>query len=152
MKTINGNIIDLMLGGNFDVMVHGCNCFCTMNSGVARAVRHNFEKAYEVDFRTTIKGDRSKLGDISFVNIRKGEISFFVVNAYTQYDYGYDGKCRLNYDAVSSCFNKIYSKFYDKRICYPKLGAGLAGGDWKIISKIIDESLKDADHTLVELV
>ena len=33
---------------------------------------------------------------------------------------------------------------------YPLIGAGLAGGDWAIISKIIDEELKDENHTLVK--
>ena len=37
----------------------------------------------------------------------------------------------------------------DSRIGYPKIGAGLAGGDWSIIEKIIDEELQGTDHTLV---
>jgi len=35
------------------------------------------------------------------------------------------------------------------RIGYPLIGAGLAGGDWTIISAIIDEELKGEDHALV---
>jgi len=31
-----------------------------------------------------------------------------------------------------------------------KIGAGLAGGDWKRISSIIDEELSNEDVTLVE--
>ena len=30
------------------------------------------------------------------------------------------------------------------------IGAGLAGGDWKVISKIISEELQGEDYTLVE--
>ena len=30
------------------------------------------------------------------------------------------------------------------------IGAGLAGGDWQKISKIIEEELKGEDHTFVE--
>ena len=37
-----------------------------------------------------------------------------------------------------------------KRIGYPLIGAGLAGGDWAVISEIIDQELVDVDHTLVE--
>jgi hypothetical protein len=29
------------------------------------------------------------------------------------------------------------------------IGCGLGGGDWNIVSKIIDDELKDLDHTLV---
>ena len=30
MKTIEGNLISLAKAGQFDVIVQGCNCFCTM--------------------------------------------------------------------------------------------------------------------------
>lgn len=33
----------------------------------------------------------------------------------------------------------------------PKIGAGLAGGDWNTISAIIDEELEGEYHTLVLL-
>lgn len=40
--------------------------------------------------------------------------------------------------------------FAEDRIGYPRIGAGLAGGDWSIIGAIIDEELHGLDHTLVE--
>jgi len=33
MKTIQGNLIHLAQDGEFDLIVHGCNCFCTMGAG-----------------------------------------------------------------------------------------------------------------------
>jgi len=45
----------------------------------------------------------------------------------------------------------IKNDFSGKRIGYPLIGAGLAGGNWRIISKIIDEELNGEDHTLVKL-
>ena len=47
-------------------------------------------------------------------------------------------------------FRKLKNDFGGKRIGYPLIGAGLAGGDWKKISNIIDEELTDEAHTLVE--
>ena len=41
--------------------------------------------------------------------------------------------------------------FSGKRIGYPKIGAGLAGGYWNIISKIIDKELEGENHSLVLL-
>ncbi len=35
MKEITGNLITLGLAGDFEVIIHGCNCFNTMGSGVA---------------------------------------------------------------------------------------------------------------------
>jgi O-acetyl-ADP-ribose deacetylase (regulator of RNase III) len=30
MKVIKGDLIQLAKDGKFDLIVHGCNCFCTM--------------------------------------------------------------------------------------------------------------------------
>ncbi len=57
---------------------------------------------------------------------------------------------KANYEAIRSVFKKLKSNYSGKRIGYPKIGAGLAGGDWEKISKIIDEELFNEDHTLVE--
>jgi O-acetyl-ADP-ribose deacetylase (regulator of RNase III) len=38
------------------------------------------------------------------------------------------------------------------RIGYPAIGAGLAGGDWEVISSIIEEELKGEDHTFVKFI
>lgn len=33
---------------------------------------------------------------------------------------------------------------------YPAIGAGLGGGDWQVIEKIIQEALAGEDHTFVK--
>ena len=77
--------------------------------------------------------------------------SFLIVNAYTQYHWKTGpGIMNADYDAIHQVFSLIATDFEGRRIGYPKIGAGLAGGDWKIISKIIDNELHGADHTLVE--
>ena len=45
---------------------------------------------------------------------------------------------------------EVKTKFSGKRIGYPKIGAGLAKGDWNTIAAIINEELAGEDHTLVE--
>ena len=150
MKTIEGNLVTLAQQGQFDVIVHGCNCFCTMGSGVARAIREAFPAAYEVDQKTN-SGYRTKLGTCSTVTLQTGKHTVTVVNAYTQYNYGYD-KMHLDYDALRGCFQFIKKEYSGQRIGFPLIGAGLAGGDWNIISKIIDEELDGEDYTLVKLI
>ena len=144
MKTVKGDLIKLGRDGAFDVIIHGCNCFCVMGGGIAKSIRANFPSAYEVD-QMTQRGDRSKLGKISFTKIN----NLIVVNAYTQYRYG-TNKRHVDYDAVRDAFRYIKKRFTGKRIGYPRIGAGLAGGDWGVISKIINEELDGEDHTLVE--
>lgn len=41
-KEIKGDLIKLALEGEFDVIAHGCNCFCTMGAGIAVAMKNTF--------------------------------------------------------------------------------------------------------------
>lgn len=167
MKIVNGNLVTLALDGKFDVIIHGCNCFNTMGAGIAKEIKSKFPEAYQIDCKT-IKGDMSKLGNITYadikrpnkykinikisekkeINVGEGYNQLSIVNGYTQFSY-YGKKCLVDYDAVRKVFKKVKKLFADKRIGYPKIGAGLAGGDWSIIEKIINEELEDEDHTLV---
>jgi O-acetyl-ADP-ribose deacetylase (regulator of RNase III) len=148
MNTVKGDLINLALDGKFDVIIHGCNCYCTMGAGIAKAIKLEFPEAYEADCKTE-KGNKSKPGSYSSATINKENHQITVVNAYTQYNYKGKG-VKADYEAVRSVFKLIKNDFSGKRIGYPKIGAGLAGGDWNIISKIIDDELEGENHTLVE--
>lgn len=84
MKIIEGDLVELALRGNFDVIVHGCNCFCTMGAGIAKTIKDVFPEAYEADIQTE-KGSRDKLGGISYVVLNRNGYEITVVNGYTQY-------------------------------------------------------------------
>ena len=146
----HGNLIHMALNNKFDVIIHGANCFCTMGGGIAYKIKQIFPDAYAADLNTKL-GDIGKLGTISYAVITKGVLNpIIVVNGYTQYRFGTD-KMHVDYEAVRSVFKLVKEKFTGLRIGYPAIGSGLAGGDWKIISKIIDEGLFGEVHTLVLL-
>lgn len=147
MKRVKGNLIQLALDGDFQTIIHGCNCQCTMNSGVAKEIREVFPEAYEADCRTT-KGDRKKLGSFSFAEVVRDGKRITIVNAYTQYGYGRTG-VHVDYAAVQSCMVEISASFSGTRIAYPRIGAGLGGGDWHRIALLIEKALEGQDHTLV---
>jgi len=151
MKVIKGSLINLAKQGNFDVVIHGCNCFNTMGAGIAKQLSKAFPEIKAVDART-IRGDWRKLGDFSIALCGLNNDQFFVVNAYTQYHFG-SGKINVEYSAIQQVMNKIRNSHFfgpNFRFAYPKIGAGLGGGDWRIISEIIDQELSGLDHTLVE--
>jgi len=148
MKIIKGDLIELALNGNFDVIIHGCNCFCTMGAGIAKSIRSKFPEAFDAD-RNTKKGDISKLGDFSCATIKSGSYSVTIINAYTQYNYRGKG-VKADYEAIKKVFNKLKIQYSGKRFGFPLIGAGLAGGDWNIISDIINQELQGEDFTLVE--
>lgn len=148
MKTIKGDLIQLATQGHFDIIVHGCNCKCKMGAGVARQIKKVFPAAYHADINFGLK-DKQRLGHISIATINGQNNTFYLVNAYTQYNYSLTGPC-IDYDALRACFKKIKTIATGKKVAYPKIGAGLAGGDWQKIRTIINQELEGIDHTLVE--
>jgi len=152
MKYTNGDIVKLGLDGKFDVIVQGCNCMCTMGKGLAPQIKRAFPGAYEADLKT-IKGDRDKLGSYSFYHEK--DIDLFVVNAYTQYDYRktYGGtSINVDYEAIETVFTLLNKDYKGKQVGIPKIGAGLAGGDWDKISEIIERVTPDLHVTVVNYV
>jgi len=148
MKTVTGDLLQLAMDGEFDVIIHGCNCQCQMGKGIALSIKQQFPEAYAADCLTA-KGDEKKLGTFSAAEIIRGPRSFYVVNAYTQFHWRGAG-VKADYDAIRKVMRAVKSHFSGKRIGYPKIGAGLAGGDWGIIRPIIDEELAGEEHTYVE--
>lgn len=147
MKKIEGDLLALARQGEFDVMIHGCNCMCRMGRGIALSIRKQFPQAYAVDL-TTIKADKNKLGTYSSVEVNSEGHCFTIVNAYTQYNWQGTGVL-ADYAAIKTVFDSIKQNFSGKRIAYPKIGAGLAKGDWNTIEGIIVTALTGEDHTLV---
>ncbi len=148
MKVIKGDLIKLAIDGVFDVIIHGCNCQCVMGAGIAKSIKSHFPEAYDADLKTQ-KGDASKLGSISFATVVRKNEELTIVNGYTQYHW-YGSGVLVDYDAIRSVMKNVKSTFAGKRIGYPRIGAGLAKGDWETIIKIINQELDGEDHTLVE--
>lgn len=148
MRTVKGDLIALALQGEFDVIVHGCNCFHTMGAGIARPIRDSFPEALAAD-KDTDYGSRDKLGSLSVAEVSRNGRQLIIVNAYTQFSYKGRGP-KVDYAALERCFTEIARRFSKQRIGYPMIGAGLAGGDWTRIAAIIDGELQGLDHTLVE--
>jgi len=144
MNTVYGNLLTLANQCNYDVVIHGCNCHCLMGGGIARQIKEIFPQAYQADLKT-IKGDRSKLGNFSSAII---DDKFTIINAYTQYNIS-NVRVSVDYEAIKGVMKKVKQQFSGMRIAYPKIGAGLAGGNWNVISKIIDLELQGENHTLV---
>ena len=133
----------------FDVIAHCANCYCTMGSGIAPQIKTKFPEAYAADCATK-KGDLNKLGTISYTETTKP----IVVNLYGQFDYTgrRSGNMDLNYDALRSAIKLMKEKFSGKTFGMGRIGAGLAGGDWSIIEKIIEEEMRGEYVTIVNWV
>ncbi len=148
MLVVTGDLIEMAKQGRFDVIVHGCNCHCAMGKGIAARIKAEFPAAYRADCETK-KGDRSKLGTISRAHVISPNAMFTVVNAYTQFNYGRG--INVDYSALRKCMKEVKARYSGRKIAYPRIGAGLGGGDWAVIETIINQELDNEDHTLVIL-
>ncbi len=168
---INGDLIELALNDKFDAIVHGCNCFCSQKSGIAKLFVEKFStddpRLYPQESIDQI-GSTKKLGTIEvayakfispgIVEMQKypsnGILTgFWVVNAYTQFYNSSrvpdDAFTLVEYKAVRDCFKAINKNFKGMSIGIPKIGAGRARGNWDIISEIIISECTDVSITVV---
>lgn len=144
MQTKKGDLLRAFDSDEVDVIIHGCNCFRSFGAGIAKSIKEKYPSSYDADLATS-HGDKSKLGNYSHSEINTNK---FIINAYTQYAYGRN-KVNVDYDAISKVFELINKDFANHiNIGIPAIGAGLAGGDWNIISDIINKKTPDLNITL----
>jgi O-acetyl-ADP-ribose deacetylase (regulator of RNase III) len=148
MQTEQGDLVQKAKAGEFDVIVHGCNCFCQMGASIAKTIKQVFPAACQADL-TTVAGDQTKLDTYSVAQVDILGRVLFIVNGYTQYQWRGSG-LKADYEAIRQVFRGVKQAYAGRRIGYPALGAGLAGGDWTIIAAIIDEELAGEEHVFVK--
>lgn len=150
MKTIKfGNILDVTSG----IIVHGCNAQGVMGSGIAKEVKAKWPKAFENYNLAVKKGPAfANVGAVIPVEVEPGLI---IANAITQENFGRERLKYVSYQGVQECFISIVRMAFEDKlhVHYPLIGAGLGGGDWAIISEIIDNVFdssiyKHVDRTL----
>src|SRR6478736_4612705 len=136
LQTVEGDLIKMALEGKFDMIAHGCNCFHTMGGGIAKSISETFPEALQADKVFGERGNVWKLGQASKATIFRGDTQFVVVNLYTQFEPG----ANFEYLALINSLEylkkyldiNLYDRVSDKpyRLGFPKIGAGIGGGDW----------------------
>ena len=134
-KIVQGDLLELARNKEFDIIVHGCNCFNTMGSGIAKQIGDRFPQARQVDYATEY-GDYNKLGNYTSWTSDAG---LTIVNAYTQYTYSRNSDV-FEYTSFKMILQKLAHNFPEKKsFGFPLIGMGLAGGDKNRIFDLIDE-------------
>lgn len=144
MKKVSGNLIDLAEAGNFNIIVHGANCWNTMGSGIAREIRERYPAAYDVDC-ATVAGDYNKLGNYTVMLGKQ----FNIVNAYTQYGFNRGGSTDdvFEYASFALILQKLAHFYPTCNFGFPRIGCGLAGGDESVIVQMLEEFSKQIEST-----
>ena len=139
IKYKQGDLLDVTEG----VILHGCNAQGVMGSGVALSIKHKYPTAFEL-YKTFERLQGLKTGMIIPVKVSS---TLHVVSLITQTYYGRDPTIRyVSYTAIRVCFEKLHKLFLTEiPFHFPKIGAGLANGDWQVIQEIITETCPKRD-------
>ena len=128
-------------------IIHGCNAQGVMGSGVAKLIRDKYPSAYTV-YNDVYNNKGLELGEIVVSLQNDGKV---IHNAITQKNFGRDASVvYVSYWAIAEVFRKIDS-FGVKEIAMPMIGAGLANGDWNVISAIIENTLQKTKPVVYQL-
>ena len=150
MKLAQGDLLQMGKNNEVDIIVHGCNCFNTMGSGIAAQIRTQFPDAQLADDET-VRGDAGKLG--TYTIGMHGRLT--IINAYTQFGVSRDGEDVFEYNAFQRVLDKLAHRFGKWRFGFPMIGMGLAGGNPERILAMLDDFSQKVERqggsvTLVE--
>ncbi len=137
LKYIHGNLLDTPN----KIIFHGCNAQGVMGSGVAAAVRAKWPECYR-KYNAYYNDFGLQLNDVVWYH---GDTKS-VANCITQQNYG--PGLQVDYKAVRASIRKVLDFASKNKIAVvagPRIGAGLAGGDWKIISAILEKESERAN-------
>ena len=124
-------------------IAHGCNCSGGFGSGVAKLIADKYPKVRE-DYLLIHDRFGWDLGMVRSVSVGDGS-GREIANCATQERYGKpDCGPYVSYPAIRQVIQKLV-KLWPQGFAIPKIGAGLAGGNWDIISKIIEEESVDVE-------
>ena len=115
------------------IIAHGCNCQGVMGSGVAKLIKDKYPSAYRI-YKYQEQTSGLKLSAVQLVMV---DDSLYVANLMTQQFYGRDGKRYVSYDAIDECLDNLLARSGKMQVNIPRIGAGLGGGEWEVISEII---------------
>lgn len=133
-----------ILAADEKYIAHGCNCVGAFGAGLAGQIARMYPQAREA-YMEKYRREGWKLGEIQLVKIEGGPT---IINCATQYNYkGYG--LLADYGAIRTCLQKIKSVMNGAEIALPKIGCGLARGEWTVVEKIIWEELGDCARVYV---
>lgn len=131
------------VGNGIKVIVHICNDIGAWGAGFVLAISKKWKQPEE-HYRAL---ESYTLGDAHFIQV---EPDIIVVNMIAQHGIGRDelGKAPIRYDALKKALEKVdeycwmNSADTPHSIHMPRIGCGLAGGHWELVSETIQMAVE----------
>lgn len=146
-------------------VAHQVNCQGAFASGIAGAYRERFPETYR-DYMDFWEENRHQgenlLGMVALTRLPVGVSVIqapYVFHCFSQWDYGRKKQLYTNYEALRKALKVVFRTVrglndgFDRprRVAMPKIGCGLGGGDWKVVSDIIEAESETVDVFIYDL-
>ena len=134
-------------GEGVKIIAHICNSIGAWGSGFVMALSKKWITP-EAEYRHWAKEGNNltkfELGNVQFVWVEK---EIFVANMIAQEGVGFkNGIPPIRYEALRECLRTLNIECTDDNkhtitVHMPRIGSGLAGGDWAVIEAIINDTI-----------
>lgn len=148
IKIVNGDLLD----AEENLIIHQVNCMGKMNSGVAKAIREKWSKVYD---RYSLMCENyvslELLGQVQSVLVNKDNRQY-VINMFSQHEYGYSGERYTNYEALYRCLEQVanVARSHNFSVALPyNMGCDRGGANWNIVYTMIEEVFKNHTQPIV---
>jgi hypothetical protein len=153
IKYVKGDLFEGIKGKGAIIIPHIVNNIGAWGSGFVIPLAQHFplaKKYYLEDYKKYQLGDCQTVWNMNNVAV----INMFAqegIAPRTDWNYTFITKPPIRYVALIQAMQQIakWSSLYE--IHAPKFGSGLAGGDWNLIEKLIDEIWADFKVTIYYL-
>ena len=129
-------------GGGPKLIVHVVNdSTASWGGNFSKAVKDTYPGA-QTDFREWAAERRSNLS-LGAVRFYSTDRDIEIASMVAQRGYGPSNKPRIRYGALRACLGKVAERALrtGASVHMPRIGAGMAGGNWSVIAELIDEHL-----------
>lgn len=138
MRIISGNLLNISAG----IIVHQVNCKGVMGAGLAKSISTRWSEVF-TRYHVFCKSGSFRPGMVQFIKVSQ---TLYVCNLAGQDGYGRDRQY-TDYEALRIAMRKLSIVASERNIdiYLPfMMGCSLGGGDWSIVSRIIDEECPTA--------
>jgi O-acetyl-ADP-ribose deacetylase (regulator of RNase III) len=140
-------------GKGAKIIVHCCNDLGAWGAGFVLSLSRRWPEP-EAAYQDSITRGNLELGKVQFVSVDEEDENIVVANLVGQK--GLKGPANpspVRYSAIESGLLKVAAEAKKRKasVHMPRMGAGLAGGDWAKIAAIIEKTLEGLEVTVYDL-
>lgn len=140
-------------GDDNKIIAHVCNNVGAWGAGFVMALSARWS-APEISYHNWKRGVFEEPFELGHVQPVRVERDIYVCNMIAQESvHSKDGRPPIRYCALQRCLQRVamIAQSLNATIHMPRIGCGLAGGEWETVEKIINQELGEFSVTVYDI-